>query len=106
MKKLESQIDKLDKLKLKVIVLHDSIGKEVHMTQVVEFIAVDSILLVELGGVRLDKLRMAWSPGQGVRRQLYWCSPMKSTWYYIVFDSNLRKLHRGGELWGESVKSC
>jgi len=42
-KKLESQIDKLEKLKLKVIVLHDSIGKEVHMTQVVEFITVDSI---------------------------------------------------------------
>ena len=41
-KKRESQIDELDKLKLKVV-LHDGIGKEVHMTQSVGSITADSI---------------------------------------------------------------
>ena len=38
-KKHESQIGKRDKLKLKVVVLHDGVGKEVHMTQSVRFAA-------------------------------------------------------------------
>jgi len=42
-KKYESQIGELDKLKIKAVVLHDDIGKEVHMTQLVGFIAADSI---------------------------------------------------------------
>ena len=41
-KKRESQIDELDKLKLKVV-LHDGIGKEVHMTQPVWFAAEDFV---------------------------------------------------------------
>ena len=45
-KKRESQIGELNKLKLKVVVLHDDIGKEVHMTQPVGFIAAYSILVV------------------------------------------------------------
>ena len=45
MKKHESQIGELDKLKLKVIVLHNKIGKEVYMTQPVGFIAANSILV-------------------------------------------------------------
>jgi len=36
-KKHESKVSERDKLKLKAIVLHDSIGKEVHMTQPVRF---------------------------------------------------------------------
>ena len=40
-KKHESQVDELDKLKLKVIILHDGIGKDVNMTQAVGFIATD-----------------------------------------------------------------
>ena len=39
MKKLESQIGELDKLKLKAVVLYDGIGKEVHMTQPVRLAA-------------------------------------------------------------------
>ena len=42
MKKHESQVGKRDKLKLKVI-LHDGIGKEVHMTQLVRFAAEDLV---------------------------------------------------------------
>ena len=41
MKKRESQIDELDQLKLKVIILHDGIGKEIHMTQPVGLVVVD-----------------------------------------------------------------
>ena len=40
-KKRGSQIDELNQLKLKVVVLHDGIGKEVYMTQPVRFIHVD-----------------------------------------------------------------
>jgi len=40
-KKHESQISELDKLKLKVIILHDGIGKEVHMTQPVRSVVTD-----------------------------------------------------------------
>jgi len=40
-KKRESQIGELHKLKLKVVILHDGIGKEVHMTQPVVFVASD-----------------------------------------------------------------
>ena len=38
-KKHESQVGGRDKLKLKAIVLHDGIGKKVHMTQPVRFAA-------------------------------------------------------------------
>ena len=41
--KREPQVSKLDKLKLKVVVLHDGIGKEVHMTQPVRFAAKDLV---------------------------------------------------------------
>ena len=58
-KKRESQIGELDKLKLKVIVLHDDIGKEIHMTQPVRF------LLLELGEAYLDELQMTCSLGRG-----------------------------------------
>jgi len=37
MKKHGSQVAELDQLKLKVIILHDDIGKEIHMTQPVGF---------------------------------------------------------------------
>jgi len=42
-KKRESEIGELDKLKLKVIVLYDGIGKEIHMTQLVGFITTGSV---------------------------------------------------------------
>ena len=41
--KHESQIGERDKLKLKAVVLHDGIGKEVHMTQPVRFAAEDLV---------------------------------------------------------------
>ena len=44
-KKRESQIGELDKLKLKTVILHNGISKEVHMTQSVGFVAADSILV-------------------------------------------------------------
>ena len=40
-KKHESQVGERNKLKLKAVVLHDGIGKEVHMSQPVRFIAKD-----------------------------------------------------------------
>jgi len=42
-KKHESQVGGRDKLKLKAVVLHDGIGKEVHMTQPVRFAADDLV---------------------------------------------------------------
>ena len=42
-KKHESQVGERDKLKLKVVVLHEGIGKEVHMTQPVRFAAEDLV---------------------------------------------------------------
>ena len=42
-KKHESQVGKCNKLKLMVVVLHDGIGKEVHMTQAVQFAAKDLV---------------------------------------------------------------
>jgi len=45
-KKRESQIGELDKLKLTVVVLYDGVGKEAHMTQLVGFVAEDSVLVV------------------------------------------------------------
>ena len=42
-KKHESQVCERDKLKLKAIVLHDGIGKEVHMIQPVRFAAEDLV---------------------------------------------------------------
>ena len=44
-KKRESQIGELDKLKLKTVILHNGISKEVHMTQSVGFVTADSILV-------------------------------------------------------------
>ena len=41
--KCEPQVIELDKLKLKVIILHDGIDKEVHMTQPVRFIVEDLV---------------------------------------------------------------
>ena len=43
MKKHESQVGERDKLKLKVVILHDGIGKEVHMTQPVRLAAEDLV---------------------------------------------------------------
>jgi len=40
-KKRESQIGELDRLNLKVVVLDDGIGKEVHITQPLGLIAAD-----------------------------------------------------------------
>jgi len=48
-KKRESQIGELDKLKLKAVVLYDRIGKEVHMTQPVGFVAAN-LKIIELVG--------------------------------------------------------
>ena len=42
-KKCESQISELSKLKLKIVVLHDGIDKEVRMIQLVRFVAADLI---------------------------------------------------------------
>jgi len=42
-KKHESQVGEHDKLKLKVVILHDGIGKEVHMTQPVRFATKDLV---------------------------------------------------------------
>jgi len=42
-KKHESQVGEHGKLKLKVVVLHDGIGKQVHMTHQVRFAAEDLI---------------------------------------------------------------
>ena len=36
-------VNKYDNLKLKVVVLHDGIGKEVHMTQPIRFAAEDLV---------------------------------------------------------------
>jgi len=38
-KKYECQVGERDKLKLKAVVLHDGIGKEFHMTQLIRFAA-------------------------------------------------------------------
>ena len=46
MKKHESQADKRDKLKLKAIVFHDGISKEVHMTQPVWLAAEDLVTVI------------------------------------------------------------
>ena len=40
-------------------------------------------------------------PQAGACRQPHWCSPIESTKCFVVFGSDLRNLHRGGELWGE-----
>ena len=45
MKKRESQAGERDKLKLKVVVLHDGIDKKIHMTQPVRFAAEDLVLV-------------------------------------------------------------
>ena len=58
-KKSESQVGELDQLKLKTVILHDNRDVEVYMTQLDGFIAAKLFQLVELGGARLDELRMA-----------------------------------------------
>ena len=45
MKKHGSQIGEHDKLKLKVVVLNDDIGKEIHMTQPIRFTAEDLVIV-------------------------------------------------------------
>ena len=45
-KKHESQVGEHDKLKFKAVVLHDGIGKEVHMTQLIGFVAIDSVSVI------------------------------------------------------------
>jgi len=40
-KKRGSQIGELDQLKLKVVVLHDGIDKEIHIIQLVGFVVAD-----------------------------------------------------------------
>ena len=44
-KKRDSQIGEIDKLNLKLIALHDDINKVVLMTQPVEFVATDLVLV-------------------------------------------------------------
>ena len=46
MKNHEFQVSEHDKLKLKVVVLYDGIGKEVHMTQPIRFAAEDLVTVV------------------------------------------------------------
>ena len=43
MKNREPQVSELDKFKLKVVALHHGIGKEVYMTQSVQFVAADLV---------------------------------------------------------------
>ena len=43
MKKRESQVVMLDKLKLKTIVLHNDCDEEIHMTQPIRFVAANLI---------------------------------------------------------------
>jgi len=42
-KKHKSQLGERDKLRLKAVVLYDGIGKEVHMTQPIQFAAEDLV---------------------------------------------------------------
>jgi len=44
-KKHESQVGEHDKLKLNVVVLHDGVSKEVHMTQPVRFTVEDLVTI-------------------------------------------------------------
>jgi len=44
-KKHESQVGERDKLKLKAVILHDGIGKEVHMTQLIQFTTEDLVIV-------------------------------------------------------------
>ena len=44
-KKHESQVGEHNKLKLKVVVLYDGIGKKIHMAQLVWFIAADLVTI-------------------------------------------------------------
>ena len=56
-KKRESQIIELDQIKLKTVVLHDCIGKEIDMTRPIGFVAGNLYqLIIELFGAHLDKL--------------------------------------------------
>ena len=64
-KKHESQVGEHDKLKLKVVALHDGIGKEVHMTQPTRFAAKDLIPVAWARWSSFNELRMAWSLNQG-----------------------------------------
>ena len=44
-KKYRSQVSELDQLKLKIVILHDNRDKEIHMTQLVGFVAADLVLV-------------------------------------------------------------
>jgi len=63
-KKYESQVSDRDKLKLKVVILHDSISKEVLMTQPIRFATENLVTVAWARWARLNELRMAWSFGQ------------------------------------------
>jgi len=57
-KKHESQVGEHDKLKLKVIVLHDSIGKEVHMIN--QFGSLLKICSSSVSSVKLVWMNYVW----------------------------------------------
>ena len=57
MKKHESQICDRDKLKLKLVVLHDG-SEEIHMTQIHLLLKIQSQVL-ELDGAHFNELRLA-----------------------------------------------
>jgi len=44
-KKCRSQVSELDQLKLKIVILHDNRDEEIHMTQLVRFVAADLVLV-------------------------------------------------------------
>ena len=58
MKKHESQVGECDKLKLKVVVLHDG-SEEVHMTQPDRFALKIQVQVFELDGAHFNELRLA-----------------------------------------------
>ena len=58
MKKHESQACDRDKLKLKVVVLHDG-SEEVHMTQRIGSLLKIQVQVLELDGAHLNELRLA-----------------------------------------------
>ena len=45
MKKYGSEVSELDQLKLKIVILHNNHGDEIHMTQLVEFVTANLILI-------------------------------------------------------------
>ena len=70
MKKRGSQVGEPNQLKLKVVGLYDGIGKKIHMTQLVRFVAVGWYrLMVEIFGAHLDELCVIWSRWAWVHKQ-------------------------------------